>query len=281
MPQLQAQTPAQATAHTTPLLLHTAPEHAVAPAEVVDVNQQWTNPVDLLPAVLADLPDGRRIARRVIPGHYGKSVALYWLVDPTEPDRRPEQLNGHEDLLVRPHMMLDQLRSCSPNGQPGYITPTPLEVEVSGFAKAYPCIAHHLGLTKLAPQRAFDPRVCYRPAPGPNSPKYDPAKTGEFDLAAFRDRHVSGDFGIHGLLADAAPLDPVTLWMIGLAPALTRNAEALQSGRGAIRSDYEFTGPQGHKVTVTAITALLADPRANFTVFGVATSPQPVASPSR
>ncbi|MGP0065039.1 MAG: hypothetical protein ACLQGP_15760 [Isosphaeraceae bacterium] len=239
------------------------------PGEFKIINNLWLNPIDNLAATLADLPDGRRVVRRSIPGQYGKPVLLYWEVPKDDTGARPVTLKGYDDTLARPHHMVDQINGVSPNGQAGTIEPTPLQIEVDRFKAAYPHIAHHLGLVALAPQRAFDPGPCYRPSQGTAWPKYDPKKTGDIDFSKFRDRHCGGDFGFHGMLADAAPLDDATRFTLGLQPQLIQNVEALESRLGAVRSDYPCEGLDGHRYTVVAITALMPDPRKTFTVFHV------------
>lgn len=268
-------------ASAQPAFQRVDPEHTAAPpAEIVVIDPLWTHPTDGLPCVLADLPDGRRLARRVIPGARQKPIMCFWKVDRHDMARPPVPLNNVVDPMGLPYAWLEQLRGCSPNGEPGYITKATIQEEADRFAAAWPNLAHHLGLTRLVPARVFDPGVCYRPHPGPTPPRYDLSRTGEIDFAAFRDRHCSGDHGAVGMLADAPPLTPVATWLLPLQSTLVQNAEAIQNGLGSVRSDYSLIGPQGHRVAITAITALHRDVRANFTVFKIATTEKPVATPA-
>jgi hypothetical protein len=214
------------------------------------------------PCALADLSDGRRVARKTLPGQHGNPILVYWLID--HPGKGPVALNSSKDELHDLHEALDRFRSNPRNGT-GLIAKTPIELEAERFCKEYPHIGYKLGLTDVKAARAFDVGEVWRTG------VYDRAVAGDLDFRAYLDRHGAGDFGVNGRLGDVPPLTEEQVWTIGLQSQAIRNAEAIRSKLGVVRSEYRETGPSGRAFSVLVETGLMRDPRHTVTWIRVLT----------
>jgi hypothetical protein len=228
------------------------------------VSTSWSDPLTGTPRAeinqpceLADLSDGRRVARQTLPGQHGKPVLLYWLVDP-DPGKAPVALGSYKDETHDLIEALDRSRSHPKNGT-GLLTKTPLEAEIAKFRAPWPEIANHLGFNEIKVERLFDVGELWR------TMAHDNGVALNLDFRAYLDAHGAGSWGVNGRLEDVPPLTAEQTWTIGLCSQDLKNTEVIRSGLGVIRSEYRETGPSGRSFTIVAETALMPDPRRTFT----------------
>lgn len=250
----------------TPIKPTPAPIEPATPAEFRIVSAAWAHPVSHQSCEVAQLADGRRLARQTVPGQHDKPVYIYSLIDP-DPAKNPVALNNFDDQLYRLHNALDLARA-HPKNPPGLLQKTPLEVEAQKFCQQWPHLGWHFKLNEIKVARLFDvgDKVW-------RSSLYDREKAGDVDWKAYLDMHGAGDFGVEGKLADVGELTEEQAWTIGLQPQLIRNAEAIRSGLGLVKSEWRPTGPTGREFVVRVETALMRDVRRIFTYVTVVTPP--------
>jgi hypothetical protein len=225
-----------------------------APAEKLEIINERFTCQGAPQGVLAACPGRGRILRWSIRSGHGEELFGYAAV-PEDPARPAEILASPQDEVARFTQDFQAANNFRGGGRLLQFEKSAKDAEWERFRQAWPFVSEDLVARRREVERLFDPGAIHYHT-GTDA-EFGPIEFGYEKKVEFRDRHVSGDWGLIGRHDPGRLEDPVAAWLSGLQDQAFRNSYSIARGAGLVRSAYPIKARRPDLV-VSVVTALIA-----------------------